>query len=77
MIEVVFKCGHRVSVKDDADKPKCEVCQERHIRRVYTRTPRFRGIGSGPHMKSEHLGGVPLDLAPGGRLSIKESHGRE
>lgn len=74
-ITVRFACGHRIEMppKDTGTvQPVCAVCGERRVNQTVARAPSFRGVASGPSVRTEALGAVPLMLAPSGPLALKE-----
>lgn len=72
MIAVTFACGH-AGTTDGESVPTCPTCDERRIRRVQARPPRFVGACRGPVATETALDAIALNLTTGGSLKLKES----
>ena len=73
-IQVRFTCGHQASIAVNLDAaPVCPTCGETTVARVKARPPRFTGVASGPYCEHRALDAVPVNLAPKGPLTLKES----
>lgn len=70
MVTVVLACGHQMTAADDAETAPICACGERRIGRVFAPPPRIRGVASGPHVKTELLDPIVVNLAPKGPLPM-------
>jgi len=73
MIDVTFTCDHSAKVKENGAAPQCQVCGCRRVARVKAPAPRIRGTARGPHCETQNLEPQAVNLAPGGRLPLKDN----
>lgn len=69
-IRVTFVCGHSKDLGVNASAAVC-ACGETRIVRSQARAPRFVGVATGPYAEYKAMDAVPVNLAPGGSLSLK------
>ncbi len=75
MITIRFACGHSMTADDAPVTPIC-ACGERRVTSLAsTRPPKFRGSCRGPYAEMDSLPAVPLNVAPGGSLRLKDTNG--
>jgi DNA-directed RNA polymerase subunit RPC12/RpoP len=68
-LEITWRCGHDFEVpKNISGAPRCPACGEGKIVDVRGPSPKIRGHATGPHCKTEHLGGRAMPMTPAGPL---------
>jgi hypothetical protein len=70
-MKLIYACGHTAEISDNpSGHPTC-ACGETRVQHVQVRAPRFVGACSGPCAEFKNLEAQPVNLAPGGSLTLK------
>ncbi len=61
-MNITYRCGHVETFTTTPDTAQCLMCGETRVSRVDVPPPTIRGHASGPHVTTERLEPVPVDL---------------
>lgn len=66
---LAFRCGHRGTFREN-QVPQCPECGEQGIARAMAPPPRFTGTATGPHVTTQALEPITVNLASAGPLKL-------
>lgn len=69
-MKLLFRCGHDGMFREN-QTPTCPTCGEKGVSRAFAPAPRFVGTATGPHVTTQALEPITVNLAQSGPLKLK------